>query len=209
MIRTVIADDHTIMREGLKRILDGADDIEVVGEAVDGFEALAHVRKGGFDLLMLDLSMPGRSGIDLIAQVHRDVPQLKILVLTMHAEDQYALRAFRAGAVGYLTKEGAVKELEKAIRKAASGGTYMTQAVAELLIHNLGDPADRLLHQRLSDREFDIFVRLSKGDSLATIAHDLCISKKTVSTYKARILERMNLPNDVALVRYALTHGLV
>ncbi|CAJ0702975.1 response regulator [Ralstonia sp. L16] len=209
MIKVLIADDHAVFREGLGRILSDASDIEVVGEAVDGASTIDLVRRTPADVIVLDLSMPGRSGIDLIAQVHRDVPQLKILVLTMHAEDQYALRAFRAGAVGYLTKEGAVKELEKAIRKAASGGTYMTQAVAELLIHNLGDPADRLLHQRLSDREFDIFVRLSKGDSLATIAHDLCISKKTVSTYKARILERMNLPNDVALVRYALTHGLV
>jgi DNA-binding NarL/FixJ family response regulator len=208
MIKVLIADDHAVFREGLRRILSDADDIDVVGEATDGASTINLARRIAADVLVLDLSMPGRSGIDLIAQVRREAPPLKILILTMHAEDQYALRAFRAGAVGYLTKEGAVMELEQAIRKAAAGGTYMTQAVAELLIQNLGDPTEQLLHQRLSDREFDVFLRLSRGDSLAQIAHDLCISRKTVSTYKARILERMNLPNDAALVRYALSHGL-
>lgn len=208
MIKVLIADDHAVFREGLRRILSDADDIDVVGEATDGASTVNMARRIAADVLVLDLSMPGRSGIDLIAQVRREAPPLKILILTMHAEDQYALRAFRAGAVGYLTKEGAVMELEQAIRKAAAGGTYMTQAVAELLIQNLGDPTEQLLHQRLSDREFDVFLRLSRGDSLAQIAHDLCISRKTVSTYKARILERMNLPNDAALVRYALSHGL-
>ncbi|MDE2203879.1 MAG: response regulator transcription factor [Burkholderiaceae bacterium] len=208
MIKVLIADDHAVFREGLRRILSDADDIDVVGEATDGASTVNLARRIAADVLVLDLSMPGRSGIDLIAQVRREAPPLKILILTMHAEDQYALRAFRAGAVGYLTKEGAVMELEQAIRKAAAGGTYMTQAVAELLIQNLGDPSEQLLHQRLSDREFDVFLRLSRGDSLAQIAHDLCISRKTVSTYKARILERMNLPNDAALVRYALSHGL-
>ncbi|CAJ0779913.1 Response regulator UvrY [Ralstonia condita] len=208
MIKVLIADDHAVFREGLRRILSDADDIDVVGEATDGASTIKLARRIAADVLVLDLSMPGRSGIDLIAQVRREAPPLKILILTMHAEDQYALRAFRAGAVGYLTKEGAVMELEQAIRKAAAGGTYMTQAVAELLIQNLGDPTEQLLHQRLSDREFDVFLRLSRGDSLAQIAHDLCISRKTVSTYKARILERMNLPNDAALVRYALSHGL-
>jgi DNA-binding NarL/FixJ family response regulator len=209
MIRVLIADDHAVFREGLRRILCDAEDIDVVGEATDGASTVELARRTAADVIVLDLSMPGRSGIDLIAQVRREAPPLKILVLTMHAEDQYALRAFRAGAVGYLTKDGAVMELERAIRRAAAGGTYMTQTVAELLIQNLGDPTEMLVHQRLSDREFDVFLRLSRGDSLAQIAHDLCISRKTVSTYKARILERMNLPNDAALVRYALSHGLL
>lgn len=209
MIRVLIADDHAVFREGLRRILCDAEDIDVVGEATDGASTVELARRTAADVIVLDLSMPGRSGIDLIAQVRREAPPLKILVLTMHAEDQYALRAFRAGAVGYLTKDGAVMELERAIRRAAAGGTYMTQTVAELLIQNLGEPTEMLVHQRLSDREFDVFLRLSRGDSLAQIAHDLCISRKTVSTYKARILERMNLPNDAALVRYALSHGLL
>jgi DNA-binding NarL/FixJ family response regulator len=149
MIRIVIADDHTIMREGLKRILDGALDIEIVGEAINGFEVLSLVRQGGFDLLLLDLSMPGRSGVDLIRQVRSEAPKLAILILTMHEEEQYAVRAIRAGAQGYLTKESAGTQLVGAIRKVASGRPYISTEVAEQLALNIMAPNEQLLHKQL------------------------------------------------------------
>ena len=157
MIRIVIADDHTIMREGLKRILDGALDVEIVGEATNGFEVLSLVRQGGFDLLLLDLSMPGRSGVDLIRQVRSEAPKLAILILTMHEEEQYAVRAIRAGAQGYLTKESAGTHLVGAIRKVASGRPYIRTEVAEQLALNIMAPNEHLLLKQLSDREFEVF----------------------------------------------------
>src|SRR5476651_2756870 len=166
MIRIVIADDHTIMREGLKRILDGAPDIDIVGEAINGFEVLAHVRQGGFDLLMLDLSMPGRSGVDLIRQIKSEAPKLAILILTMHEEEQYAVRAIRACAQGYLTKESAGTQLVGAIRKVASGRPYISAEVAEQLALNIMMPNESLLHKQLSDREFEVFSLLVAGKSI-------------------------------------------
>ena len=163
MIRIVIADDHTIMREGLKRILDGALDVEIVGEATNGFEVLSLVRQGGFDLLLLDLSMPGRSGVDLIRQVRSEAPKLAILILTMHEEEQYAVRAIRAGAQGYLTKESAGTQLVGAIRKVASGRPYISTEVAEQLALNIMAPNEQLLHKQLSDREFEVFSLLVGG----------------------------------------------
>ena len=191
MIRIVIADDHTIMREGLKRILDGADDIEVVGEAVDGFEVLAQVRKGGFDLLMLDLSMPGRSGVELIRQIKDEVPKLPILILTMHEEEQYAVRAIRAGARGYLTKESAGTQLVSAIRRVASGRPYISIEVAEQLAMDAMPSMEELPHKHLSDREFEVFSLLVIGKSITDIAELLHLSVKTVSTHKTRILHKM------------------
>jgi DNA-binding NarL/FixJ family response regulator len=194
MIRIVIADDHTIMREGLKRILDGADDIEVVGEAVDGFEVLAQVRKGGFDLLMLDLSMPGRSGVELIRQIKDEVPKLPILILTMHEEEQYAVRAIRAGARGYLTKE--------------SAGTQLVE-VAEQLAMDAMPSMEELPHKHLSDREFEVFSLLVIGKSITEIAELLHLSVKTVSTHKTRILHKMGMPSLAELVQYAVAHRLL
>jgi DNA-binding NarL/FixJ family response regulator len=188
MIRIVIADDHTIMREGLKRILDGAEDVEVVGEAVDGFEALAQVRRGGFDLLLLDLSMPGRSGVDLIHQIKDEAPKLAVLILTMHEEEQYAVRAIRAGAQGYVTKESAGTQLVSAIRKVASGRPYISMEVAEQLALNIMLPHEKLLHEQLSDREFEVFSMLVGGKSITDIADALHLSVKTVSTHKTRIM---------------------
>lgn len=209
MIRIVIADDHTIMREGLKRILDEVEEIEVVGEAVNGFEALAQVRKGGFDVLLLDLSMPGRSGVDLIRQINDEAPKLPMLILTMHEEEQYAVRSIRAGARGYLTKESAGTQLVVAIHKVASGRPYISEEVAEQLAME-SMPAHQVFpHQQLSDREFEVFTQLVGGKSISDIALQLHLSAKTVSTHKSRILQKMGVPSLAQLVQYAIAHHLV
>ncbi len=209
MIRIVIADDHTIMREGLKRILQEVDDIEVVGEAVDGFEVLATVRKAGFDLLLMDLSMPGRSGVDLIRQIKDEAPKLPILVLTMHEEEQYAVRAIRAGASGYLTKESAGTQLVTAIRKVASGRPFISLEVAEQLAIDAMPARHELPHKYLSDREFEVFNLLVSGKSITEIAVMLHLSVKTVSTHKTRILQKMDSNSLAELVQYAIAHGLL
>lgn len=209
MIRIVIADDHTIMREGLKRILSGAEDIDVVGEAIDGFEALAQVRKGGFDLLLLDLSMPGRSGVDLIRQIKQEAPKLAILILTMHEEEQYAVRAIRAGAQGYLTKESAGTQLVSAIRRVASGRPYISMEVAEQLALNIMTPNEELPHKLLSDREFEVFHLLVSGKSITEIADLLHLSVKTVSTHKTRIMQKMAMNSLSDMVQYAVAQHLL
>ena len=209
MIRVVVADDHTIMREGLKRILHGAEDIEVIGEAVDGFETLALVRRGGFDLLLMDLSMPGRSGVDLIRQIKDEAPKLPLLVLTMHEEEQYAVRAIRAGALGYLTKESAGTQLISAIRKVAIGRPYLSMEVAEQLAIDAMPARQDMPHKSLSDREFEVFNLLVSGKSITEIAEMLDLSVKTVSTHKTRILQKMSSHSLAELVQYAVAHGLL
>lgn len=208
MIQLVIADDHTIMREGLKRILGGAEDIEVVGEAVDGFEVLAHIRKGGFDVLVLDLSMPGRSGVELIRQIKDEAPKLPILVLTMHEEEQYAIRAIRAGARGYLTKESAGTQLLIAIRKVAAGRPYISNEVAEQLALDAMPSGEEYPHKKLSDREFEVFSMLVNGKTITEIAETLHLSAKTISTHKTRILFKMGMNSLAELVQYAVAHRL-
>ena len=209
MIRIVIADDHTLMREGLKRILESTDDIEVVGEATDGFGVLAHVRKGGFDLLLLDLSMPGRSGIDLIRQIRTESPKLPVLVLTMYEEEQYAIRSIRAGAQGYLTKESAGTQLVHAIRKVASGKPYISIEVAEQLALDIMTPEKPRPHSQLSNREFEIFNLLAQGKTVTDIGQQLHLSVKTVSTHKSRILNKMGMHSISEIVRYAVAHNLL
>lgn len=209
MIRVVVADDHTIMREGLKRILHGAEDIEVIGEAVDGFETLALVRRGGFDLLLMDLSMPSRSGVDLIRQIKDEAPKLPLLVLTMHEEEQYAVRAIRAGALGYLTKESAGTQLISAIRKVAIGRPYISMEVAEQLAIDAMPARQDMPHKSLSDREFEVFNLLVSGKSITEIAEMLHLSVKTVSTHKTRILQKMSSHSLAELVQYAVAHGLL
>ncbi len=209
MIRIVIADDHTLMREGLKRILEGNDEITVVGEAVDGLSVIDHVRKGGFDLLLLDLSMPGRSGIDLIRQIRTEAPKLPILVLTMYEEEQYAVRSIRAGAQGYLTKESAGTQLVTAIRKVASGRPYISIEVAEQLALGIMAPEKKMPHTQLSDREFEVFNLLANGKSITEIGAQLHLSVKTVSTHKSRILTKMGMHSLAEIVQYAVTHNLL
>lgn len=208
MIKVLIADDHMLVREGLRHCLQSAGNISVAGEAEDAASTLALVRSTPARVLVLDLSMPGRSGIDLVHQIHAEVSSLRILVLTMHAEQQYAVRAFRAGASGYVTKESAGAELINAVNKVAGGGVYVSLSMAERFAQSLDAPVEQLPHQRLSDREHDVFRRIVQGQTITEIAHSLCVSSKTVSTYKTRVLEKMNAPHEAALVRYAVRHKL-
>ncbi len=209
MIKIVIADDHTLMREGLKRIFEGNEEIMVAGEAVDGFSVINQVRKGGFDLLLLDLSMPGRSGIDLIRQIRTEAPKLPILVLTMYEEEQYAVRCMRAGAQGYLTKESAGDQLVNAIKKVASGRPYISMEVAEQLALGIMTPEKEMAHTQLSDREFEVFNLLASGKSITDIGTQLHLSVKTVSTHKSRILAKMGMHSLADIVQYAVTHNLL
>jgi len=208
-IRVFIADDHAIVRDGLRRILESEESIRVTGEARDGHEALAAARAGGFEILLLDLSMPGRGGVDLIKEIKAVQPAVRVLVLSMHQEDQYAVRAIRAGASGYLTKDSATTQLIAAIRQIAGGGLYITNAVAEQLALRLQGPSEELPHKRLSDREHEIFLNLVAGDSVTLIAERLHLSVKTVSTHKSNILEKMSVGSVAELVRYAVAHGLI
>ena len=208
MIRVFVADDHAIVREGLKRILGDESDIELAGEATNGHEVLAAVRAGGFDILLLDLSMPGKSGIELVRQVKDEQPRLKVLVLTMHEEDQYAVRAIRAGASGYLTKESASGQLVSAIRRIAEGRLHISHNIAEQLALDAQSRGDEAPHKHLSDREFEVFNLLVEGRSISEIAAKLHLSVKTVSTHKTRILQKMSAASVADLVRYAIHHRL-
>jgi DNA-binding NarL/FixJ family response regulator len=210
VIRIVIADDHAIVREGLKRIVTDAADLQVVGEAGDGTEVMQRVRELAFDVLVLDLSMPGRSGMELIKLVKAEKPRLRILVLSMHQETQYAVRAIKAGASGYLTKESAPAQLVQALRKIAGGGAYISAEVAEqLALGAMPGGGAGAPHESLSDREFQVMQRLAAGDSVSDIAAALTLSVKTVSTHKANLMAKMGLGNQTDLVRYALRHGLI
>lgn len=209
MIRIVVADDHTIVREGLKQLLSAAADLTVIGEAQDGHEVLQRVRELEFDLLLLDMSMPGKSGIELIKQIHGEKPRLRILVLTMHEEKQYAIRAIRSGASGYLTKESASGQLVSAIRKVAAGGAFISAAVAEQLAFQAMPQVEDLPHTTLSDREHQVLLLLVTGTPVSEIAEQLHLSVKTISTHKARLLQKMGLSNQTELVRYAINHKLI
>jgi DNA-binding NarL/FixJ family response regulator len=209
MIRVVLADDHTIVREGLKQLLNAAGDLDVVGEAQNGHEVMERVRALDFDLLLLDMSMPGKSGIDLIKQVRAEKPKLRILVLSMHEEHQYAVRAIRAGAAGYLTKESASRQLVEAIRKIAAGGAFISSEVAQQLALGAMPDAKGLPHEALSDREFQIFLLVAGGKSVSDIAAQLSLSVKTISTHKSNILVKMRMTSTADLIRYALSNRLL
>jgi DNA-binding NarL/FixJ family response regulator len=209
MIRIVIADDHTIVREGLKQILSAAGDLAVIGEAQNGREVLERVRALDFEVLLLDMSMPGKSGIEVIKQVHAEKPKLRILVLSMHEEEQYAVRAIKAGAAGYLTKDSASAQLVSAIRKVAGGGAFITDSVAQQLALGAMPQTQGPPHSALSDREFQVFRELVSGKAVSEIAAELNLSVKTVSTHKARIMQKMNMSNPAELIRYAIHHRLV
>jgi DNA-binding NarL/FixJ family response regulator len=210
MTRILIADDHALVRDGLRRIIESTPGLEVAGEVTDGDEVVAKVRAGGFDVLLLDMSMPGKSGLDLIRHVKSIAPELRTLVLSMHAEEQYALRAIRTGAAGYLTKDSAPGQLVAAIQKVAAGGTYISGAVAEQLALGLSPAgAGDVPHKLLSDREHEVFLALVSGESVSAIAERIHLSVKTVSTHKSRILEKMRMTSLAELVRYAVAHRLI
>ena len=205
----LLADDHRIVREGLKRILQSARDIVVLAEAQSGHEALELARQHRPRVAVVDLSMPGLSGMALIERLRAEFADMAILVLTMHAEEQYALRAFRSGATGYLTKDSAAEELVLALRKVAAGGAYLSPQLAERLALQLNTGrAEELPHTRLTNRELEVFRLIVEGKRLTEIADDLHLSVKTVSTHKSRILEKMGFDNVAALIRYGFQHRL-
>ncbi len=209
MIRILIADDHAIVRRGLKEIL--ADEFEgaVFDEAGNAQQVLARVRSHPWDIVILDITMPGRSGLDLLRDLQGLRPELPVLILSMHPENQYAKRVLKAGAAGYMNKETAPRELVKAVRKVLSGGRYVSAELAERLAADLSADAGRLPHERLSVREFEVLRMIASGMTISQIAEELHLSATTVSTHRARILEKMGLANNAELMRHAIRNGLV
>jgi two-component system, NarL family, invasion response regulator UvrY len=204
----LIVDDHVIVREGLQRILEATGAGWIVAEASCGFQALEVMRRQPIDLAIVDLSMPGMPGLDLIKRIRSEFTRVGILVLSMHAEEQYALRAFKAGANGYVTKDGASAELVNAVRKVATGGAYVTPSLAERVVLQLNGASAAPSHAQLSDRELEVLRRIVAGERLTDIAEALHLSVKTVSTHKSRIQEKLQLPTMAALIRYGMEHGL-
>lgn len=208
-IRVLIADDHAIIRQGLKQILSDTEDLEVAAEADGGVKALQVLRSTQCDVVLMDVSMPDRNGIDTLKLVKKEFPRLPVLILSMHPEEQYAVRALRAGAAGYLSKQGAPEQLVTAIRQVAAGKKYVSAAVAEELANAIGEDVERPPHEKLSDREYQTLCMISSGKTLTQIAEQLNLSVKTVSVYRARLLEKMKLRNNAELTHYGLKHGLV
>ena len=207
-LRLLLVDEHTVVREGLRRVLEGCGEGWTVLEAASGFQALERLREQPIAVLITDLSMPGMNGLELIRRVRSEFAGTAILVLSMHAEDQYALRAFKSGANGYVTKDSAAAELVSAVRKVAEGGAYVTSKLAERVVQLLSGNRHVPGHARLSDRELDVLRRLVAGQRLTEIAQELHLSVKTISTHKAHIQEKLQLPNLAALVRYGLENDL-
>ena len=206
-MRILIADDHAIVRKGLRQIAEESKQI-AVGEACDGQEALDKVRGERWDALVLDINMPGRHGLDVLQAVRDLQPALPVLILSMHPEDQYAIRVLRAGAAGYMNKDAAPDELVHAIHKVVSGGKYISPALAERLAFEVSGQNDKLPHEKLSDREYRVLIMIGEGKSVGQIAVDLALSVKTVSTYRSRVLEKMNLNNNAEMIRYVIDHNL-
>lgn len=209
MIRILIADDHALVREGLKKTLKSETDMKVVGEATNAQEVLQCVQLEQPDIVLLDISMPGRSGLEVLEELKHNSPQLPVLILSMYPEDRFAVRAFKSGASGYITKAGAVKELVEAIRTVMCGGKYVTARAAAQLASEVGTDHTRLPHETLSNREFEVMRRLAAGKKIGAIANELGLSPSTVHTYRARVLEKMNLQTIPELTRYAIEHGLI
>ncbi|MBL8481802.1 MAG: response regulator transcription factor [Rhodocyclaceae bacterium] len=208
-IRILIADDHAIVRHGLRQIVADAEEFEVAGEAEDGVECMQKLRQDAFDLLMLDVSMPVRNGIDTLKLVRKEFPRLPVLVLSMHPEDQYAIRALKAGASGYLTKQSAPEQLVTALRQVASGKKFISPSLALELADAITKDTDKPPHEQLSDREYQTLCMIASGKNLSSIAEELNLSVKTVSVYRTRLLEKMGLKNNAELTHYAMKHGLV
>ncbi|MDO9419330.1 MAG: response regulator transcription factor [Herminiimonas sp.] len=209
MIQVLIADDHAIIRDGLKQIISFVPNMEVAGEAGDGEEVLQKIRSLKVDVLVLDMSMPGKSGIALIQQITAIKPEMPILVLSMHQESQYAVQAMRAGASGYITKNTASSQLIDGIRKVAEGGTFVSPGISDKLIKQMHKPETELPHTKLTPREFQIFNMLVEGHSVNDIANILSLSNKTISTHKAAVLQKMEAATTANLVYYAMKHGLI
>lgn len=209
MIKILIADDHSIVRQGLRKIVDYDPEMKVIGEANNGAELLSLIREESVDVVILDISMPGRNGLETLKDLKRLYPALPVIILSIHPEDQYAVRAFRAGASGYMTKESAPEELVKAIRVAYQGGKYISPVVAGLLADFVGIKGTDEKHKLLSDREFEVFKLLANGKTVGQIGDELNLSIKTISTYRTRILEKMGMTINAELTRYAIDFSLL
>lgn len=209
MIRVLVADDHAVVRKGLTQILSDTEHIRVVGEAANAAEAFRLLSKTPCDVLLMDVSMPGKNGIEALKPIKEAYPQLRTLILSMYPEDQFGVRALKAGAAGYLTKDSAPEKLIEAVERIASGKRYITAELAELLAENMGPMSEIPLHQTLSDREFQTLRLIASGRRLSDIARELSLSPKTVSVYRTRLLEKMHLTNNAELTHYAIKHGLV
>ncbi len=209
MIRLLIADDHAIVRKGMKQILAETRDIVVSDEAGNGREALEKARKNDYDMVLLDISMPGKDGLEVLKELKGLRPKLPVLMLSMYPEEQYAVRSLRSGASGYLTKDSAPDELIAAIRKVSSGGKYVSASLAEKLAHKLGVEVDKPLHETLSDREYQVMCMIASGKSVKEIGDQLSLSVKTVSTYRTRILDKMRLKGNAELTRYVIENKLL
>ncbi len=208
-MKILIADDHSIVREGLKQYVKTLDEVKLIDEAVNGNEAWAKIKDGSFDLVILDVSMPGMSGLDVLQKIKERNLQIRVLMLSVHPQEQYAVHAFKLGASGYISKDNAFEELTHAIRKIVSGGRYIGNAFAEKLAFNGYDSGNRLPHEKLSEREFQVMVMLAKGKSVMEISKEIFISDKTVSTYRTRILEKMGMKKNAELTIYAIRNNLI
>ncbi len=209
ILRVLIADDHAIVREGLKQILADTGDIVVAGDAASGLEAIKLARNNAFDVLLLDISMPDRSGIEVLKQVRQEFPKMAVLMLSMHREDQYAIRSLKAGAAGYLNKQSAPDELVNAIRTVAQGHKYISPALAQQLANQIGDDRTVPLHETLSDREYQTLMMIASGKTVSEIATELVLSVKTISMYRSRLLQKMKLRHNAELTHYAIKNDLV
>ena len=208
-IRILIADDHPIVREGYKKILTSQPDMDVTGEAGNGQEVLDLIQKKDFDLILLDISMPGRSGLEILKELKGRKPHLPVMILSIYPEEQYAVRAFRDGASGYLTKASTPKELIAAIRKVSQGGRYVTEALAEKLTYFLHGDVEKVPHEKLSDREYQVMLLIASGKTVTQIAEELCLSVKTISTYRRHILEKMQFSTNAEITMYAIQNKLL
>jgi two-component system, NarL family, invasion response regulator UvrY len=209
MIKILIVDDHPVVRQGLKQILSEEPDMVVTGEARNSSEVFNLVQLGMWDIVILDITIPGRGGLDVLKELRQTYPHLPVLMLSIHPEDQYAIRSLKAGASGYMTKESAPEELVKAIRKIIDGGKYVSPAVADQLVFDLQFKRDKVPHELLSDREYHIMLMIASGKKIGLIADEMALSVKTISTYRARILEKMRLQSNAEITSYALRNGLV
>ena len=209
MINVLIADDHALIREGLKKILDSEPDMMVVGEANNVVELITQLKQVAVSIILLDITMPGESGLDALKELRHNHPQTPVLILSFHPEHRFAVRALKAGAAGYLTKESAAEEVVQAIRKVVGGGKYVSAALAEQLAMELDDASGKLPHETLSDREFQVMRLIAAGKKSSEIAEELAVSVNTINTYRMRIFEKMKMQSNVELSRYAVEHGLI
>jgi two-component system invasion response regulator UvrY len=208
MIKVIIADDHAIIRRGIREILDETDSIRVVDEAGDGNELINKLMNKKFDVVLLDINMPGRSGLDILKDLHKIKADQKVLILSMYPEAEYALRAVKSGASGYLRKDSNPEEIVNAIKTVFAGKKYLSGDLYETIIDELKNPDTSLIHQKLSNRELQIFIAIGKGKTLSEISAEMCLSPKTVSTYRARILEKTKLKNNAEIMKYAIENKI-